>query len=439
MQIEIKREADRQILEISYEWEKTGKTGAYADFREQMILHNKIEGLLDFEVINENEKRTLLYNVHNLIVLEAKCMKRKLDRNLLEGVLKEVLSCVIGSRSFMLCENDFVIGPQTVFLNQDNRVKLPYCSGYGHDIRSQLCNLAEFLMNNVEYSDEAAVLLIYNFYMKCRDETITVDDLFELVEEPQNSKNKSEKHSEEKLDFEIENEVKRKTGQESFTIEDTEKKEWQWEGAPEPHLGENYRDPTPLEIFVQSPLKLKILSLLILAVCALLTLLIVNSGVLINPATQKNSVIKVFFAVLVALGISIGTERMIWKRFGRHLTDRLRSAAMREDEETVLLLGDDKEAEHFSLVSDEYPTINVTGYPFYIGSKKDRYIDYELKIAGISKYHLKIDREGGEIYVSDLNSTNGTYVNGVRLKPHIPVRVQRGYELRMANVIFYCN
>lgn len=37
---------------------------------------------------------------------------------------------------------------------------------------------------------------------------------------------------------------------------------------------------------------------------------------------------------------------------------------------------------------------------------------------GVSRYHLKIERRGDTLYVTDLGSQNGTYLNGVRMYPN---------------------
>ena len=92
----------------------------------------------------------------------------------------------------------------------------------------------------------------------------------------------------------------------------------------------------------------------------------------------------------------------------------------------------------FSLVSDEYPAIQAGRFPFFIG-KDPKTSDYVLNKAGVSRYHLKIDKEGEYFTIADLCSTNGTYLNGVRLEAYRPERVKRGDEVRIGPAIYYCN
>lgn len=54
----------------------------------------------------------------------------------------------------------------------------------------------------------------------------------------------------------------------------------------------------------------------------------------------------------------------------------------------------------------------------------------------ISRIHCKVTQSAGRFYVSDLNSSNGTYVNGVKLVGGKPVQVRPGDRIRMANSDF---
>ena len=52
---------------------------------------------------------------------------------------------------------------------------------------------------------------------------------------------------------------------------------------------------------------------------------------------------------------------------------------------------------------------------------------------------MKIDKEGEQYVISDLGSTNGTYINGKKLESYKPQAVRRGDEIRIAACTFYCN
>ena len=78
--------------------------------------------------------------------------------------------------------------------------------------------------------------------------------------------------------------------------------------------------------------------------------------------------------------------------------------------------------------------IDLRTLPVTIG-KSQAYADILLGDPSISRVHARIYKgEEGGIEIRDLDSTNGTWINGVRLGPNEKVRVQRGDEVRFGNV-----
>lgn len=54
----------------------------------------------------------------------------------------------------------------------------------------------------------------------------------------------------------------------------------------------------------------------------------------------------------------------------------------------------------------------------------------------ISRVHCKVLRRQNQYYVEDLQSANGTYVNGARLRPNAAARINNGDIIRLANSDF---
>lgn len=91
------------------------------------------------------------------------------------------------------------------------------------------------------------------------------------------------------------------------------------------------------------------------------------------------------------------------------------------------------------LVAMQAPTrveIQITKNSFVLGKKAgmvDGVISFNDKI---SRIHCRIDRQGDQYTVTDLQSANGTYVNGKRLQAKQPYRIGNGDVIRMANSDF---
>ncbi|SRR5258707_5791402 len=54
--------------------------------------------------------------------------------------------------------------------------------------------------------------------------------------------------------------------------------------------------------------------------------------------------------------------------------------------------------------------------------------------AGVSRRHAAIDAVQGGLYVADLGSTNGTWLNGRALIPQQPYRLQAGDKVRLSGL-----
>lgn len=72
--------------------------------------------------------------------------------------------------------------------------------------------------------------------------------------------------------------------------------------------------------------------------------------------------------------------------------------------------------------------------PLVIGKKEDE-CDLVLEDDSVSRLHARIVPEGGGYMLEDLNSTNGTFKNGIRLKPYERRKLVSGDEIRTGSVI----
>ena len=78
--------------------------------------------------------------------------------------------------------------------------------------------------------------------------------------------------------------------------------------------------------------------------------------------------------------------------------------------------------------------IDLRTLPLTVG-KAPAYSDVVLADPSVSRVHARIYKgEDGCIEIRDLDSTNGTYINGEKMEPNEKRRVQRGDEVRFGNV-----
>lgn len=75
----------------------------------------------------------------------------------------------------------------------------------------------------------------------------------------------------------------------------------------------------------------------------------------------------------------------------------------------------------------------IKAYPFVIGKEKGR-VNLVLRDHSISRIHARLIEEDGNVYLEDLHSTNGTYLNDFPLTPHERIKLKRGDLIQLGRV-----
>jgi hypothetical protein len=88
-----------------------------------------------------------------------------------------------------------------------------------------------------------------------------------------------------------------------------------------------------------------------------------------------------------------------------------------------------------SLEEEHYTSISASEFPFFIG-KLRKNVDYCIEKDVVSRYHAKITMEEERFYITDLNSTNGTFVNETMLQTYEKVEIRHGDTIALANLRF---
>lgn len=80
--------------------------------------------------------------------------------------------------------------------------------------------------------------------------------------------------------------------------------------------------------------------------------------------------------------------------------------------------------------------IELTQFPFTIG-KMAGCVDCVLTDESISRLHARFEKQEGRIFLTDMNSKNGTFKNGLRMEPSETVEIEPGDEIRFGK-LNYC-
>jgi len=108
-----------------------------------------------------------------------------------------------------------------------------------------------------------------------------------------------------------------------------------------------------------------------------------------------------------------------------------------EEYDRTVLLSAIKKPEVPELICEQTgEVVFLTKVPFYLGSAGE-YADFVPVAEGVSRIHCCISKKENNYYLSDLNSTNGTYLNGKEVPPGKDALLSANDEIRVCSQEFY--
>nr|WP_269141955.1 FHA domain-containing protein [Lientehia hominis] len=79
--------------------------------------------------------------------------------------------------------------------------------------------------------------------------------------------------------------------------------------------------------------------------------------------------------------------------------------------------------------------VPLTHFPFLIGTQEN-WVHYNPGFHGVSRLHLRLEKKDGMYWIMDLNSTNGTKLNGSPLLPNEEKRIRHGDHIWIAGLTY---
>jgi len=93
----------------------------------------------------------------------------------------------------------------------------------------------------------------------------------------------------------------------------------------------------------------------------------------------------------------------------------------------------------FGLYTAKGSLVETLDKPMLTIGKKKEEADLVFEDASISRLHARIIKEQENYFLEDLNSTNGTFKNGLRMQPYEKRKLEEGDEVKLGKkVLFFC-
>ena len=367
----------------------------------RMLQENDIAFLVRPVVTRADEVISLRHNVTSLYVLKRLFQSMKPDGELLRLMLEQLHQCISEAEEHMLNPDDLVINPEYILYDQSKKnIRLICAPGYNVPIKHQLKTLIEYLMKIFDYRDREGISLLYGLYDRCTEDAVGIKQLLACFDSYENY------------------------GREDNFME----------LLSTPYVNEREDRKTFCPRLIKEGVAIGI------------AVMLAGIRLLYYGRTERD--IFMFICVCVA-AIGVITCRILFSdRQADTEEEREGPTDLKEDAGNGITepAADWRYQNTDKKVNCLLPITNGELEELQIHNGKSRVIigrdkedaDYQLPTSQISRVHACIEKNGEQTYITDMNSTNGTFVNSSRIFPMQQHIIQKGDIIRIANEEFYC-
>lgn len=477
-QAEIKHDICKNYLTVHGESKR--------DYMVSMLDGKHINGFLNLEVRCFNENYEYYYDITGMENVLQKSSRNKWDYSSYRRLITQLLTTIGNSKKYMLVAEKFVLMPEYMFCSlQDETLSLCYSWNYEKAINMQLTELFAYFLNEVDYNDQAAVELAYALYDVSREENCTLQRLWQVFSQKTGYEcdDKEETYENEKMDLEELQETDEKqmsveSGNKGFFLEKKkeERKKIGFSSGKVKEKEDKNKPGFSLEKKKEKDAGKKI-------------------GFSAEKQENKDKKNNLKFWMEKLFGNKEKEENSkkntkMFEKKSKVITNPKEVTTLlenREKEEKSKLNGDRKSGEvcaenivvrkflppnymvHTNGVGrfEDSPidynkttvcrkplqllkkmnacflvpqntgrdVIVVDNYPFYVGRfQKDT--NQFVNDTSVSRIHCKVEEADGHYYLTDLNSTNGTYVNYSKMRKNEKYEIFEGDNIIVADVEF---
>lgn len=421
-----------------------------SEYQNRMISGNRIKYLLPCSIRSINNEIYHYYEISSKQNIKFLHERGNLKYEQIYHLFEHIYEASKEVKKYLLEDSNILLQPEYIYANPEgDGIFFVYYPG--ETIKDMaLMSLAEHLLEKVDREDEKAVCVIYKIFEYVQDEKFILPEILRLFNEsPINNSNDQDMESKEESMCPL------------LPEQDAEAYE-EGEGVQQDHTEDNEDN---IEIKGNMIISAVLLTLCLGAVIAVFCIryffiLSVEESILTIAGIITLIIVSSF--LLLSL---IMTPVRVKRKYDNEETDKEDeiSAADRYmivdtyfgEEEGRQSFAEEKkmdkpvygstvfiESSLYSLENKLYGTnkgnkyhIDLNKLPCTVG-KMAGSVDAVIKDDTVSRIHARFVREGDAVYVTDLNSTNGTFKNGLRLDPNETVQIEAGDEIRFGKMTF---
>ena len=432
----------------------------------RMLSENRIAGLLPFQEKQIDGETFLYFNITSRQSLSRMMEYRAFKAKEIRQITSDLIVTMTALERFLMDGDQLCLEPDMIYVDPDD-LRANFClfPGRGSRFEERFKKLARYILDHVDHTDGEAVVLAFALFRAGETENLGIRDLEKCLmagEKAGNEENLRVNAGKEAL-YEAERKMVREYGAEAGESvryqgekqNETERKYGSFESKKTDLSGE--AEALAEENELKSG-KYAILVLLVIMMAMVPAAVCIWGGVdqLREWKWEVFAAEGALIAGMVFFGMGrsgeeAGEPEEEWEVEFREEEDRERGGIPEVKENSIRIDMGQREAAE----SDEMQTVLLTGrqiypvtrrlvpenggedvpvcyFPFIIGKNRD-ISDFCLNLPQISRIHAKIEEDGDGYRITDLNSTNGTGVNGRFLETNESVHIEPGEMLSFAD------
>lgn len=445
MKAEYKRDMNHNYL-ILY-GEKDINTDSY---QVRMLVGNIIPSLLKCRIQGVDGKFMMYFDITSKQAVSTLYEEKKLGIEDLQLIFGGFVRVMEEAAEYLINPAQLVLKPQYIFADCEKK-ELFFClmPGYDKDIKEQFQLLTEYILPKIDHEDGEAVILGYGVYRRTMENSFHLEHIKEELYRKQDNKE----------------EIKTETKKDSREISVQETEEENLMQSSE--MSENFWREDKAEKTDSHKLFGKKVTVFALILLALAGVTIAISGGYL-PHQDISVLLGIVLAGMGGIMLTvviIRKAKAVYKQPQRKNREKpqLSETFVRPPVNEILQEGSEdsiktmmeKKSPHREREEDFGETVvlsaGVVSGPASLVSREPGelapiYLQEELTVIGklenacdavidlptVSRIHAKIRKREEEYYLSDMNSRNGTIVNGRLLLPEEEYRLQEEDEVDFA-------
>lgn len=363
----------------------TVKKQADITYEKKILLQHSLECLLPCEFRMEDDEEYYYFETGMYLPLI-----KKINQMDPKAFFYELFCALEEIESYLLNLDHLKIEEDLIFLRDECSPVLCYLPEQEKNIYDQIQEFLEECMKKISYDDRKKTRIYYELHSYLTKEKPNIRQIKDFLK-PKPEEKEIMQH-------------------EPVSAEECEEKSGRTE--------EKNKTVPAKEII------LAVLSFLCIGIAAFFTVKLLIYGLYYKFVLGFLGSVVAFCADVICL-LRLFKEENLEEEEETEFTRRLEE----DDQKTVLLL---EMPMGYLRKEDQEETIELTGKEFVIGSL-DKDTDYQLKAVGVSRRHVRFFEEEGEVWAEDLDSTNGTKINGKRIQKQ---KLNNGDIISIAREVF---